>query len=63
MVVIRGIGMMPFADDAGGNNQSHDQRQRNPEYTNRLPSGSKLADKGWSMTIVRIVNTLARREG
>ncbi len=35
--VTRGTGMMPVADDAGGKNQQHDQRQRNPEYPNRLP--------------------------
>src|SRR6267143_295271 len=34
--VIRGIGMMPVADDAGGKYQKGDQRQRNPEYANRL---------------------------
>lgn len=37
MRVIRGIRMMPVADDAGSKDQQRDQRQRNPEYTNRLP--------------------------
>jgi hypothetical protein len=41
--VIRGTGMMPVADDAGGKNQQHDQRQRNPEYPNRLPHGHFVA--------------------
>src|SRR6267143_6517241 len=36
MRVIRGIGMMPVADDAGGKYQKGNQRQRNPEYANRL---------------------------
>jgi len=39
MRVVRGIGMMPVADDAGGKYQKADQRQRNPEYANRLAHG------------------------
>jgi hypothetical protein len=37
MRIIGGIRMMPIADDAGSKNQQRNQRQRNPEYTNRLP--------------------------
>src|ERR1700694_671476 len=36
MRIIGGIGMMPCAGDAGSKNQQRNQRQRNPEYTNRL---------------------------
>jgi hypothetical protein len=35
--VIRGIGVMPIADDAGRKNQQRDERQRNPEYANSFP--------------------------
>jgi len=35
--IIRGIGMMPIADDAGGKNQQRNQRQRNCEYANSFP--------------------------
>jgi hypothetical protein len=35
--VIRGIVMMPVADDTGGKNRQNSQRQQNPEYANRLP--------------------------
>jgi hypothetical protein len=37
MRVIRGIGVMPVADDACGKDQQRDQRQGDPEYANRLP--------------------------
>jgi hypothetical protein len=31
MRVIRGIGMMPVADDTGGKHQQRDKREGNPE--------------------------------
>ena len=37
--VAGGIVMIPVADDACGKDQERDQRQRNPEYANRLPHG------------------------
>jgi hypothetical protein len=36
MRVIRGIGMMPVADDTRSKDQQPNQRQRNPDYANRL---------------------------
>jgi hypothetical protein len=35
-VIARAL-MIPIANDAGGEDQQHDERQRNPEYPNRLP--------------------------
>jgi hypothetical protein len=35
--IIRGFGMVPIADDAGGKNQQRNQRQRNSEYAKSLP--------------------------
>jgi hypothetical protein len=40
---IRGLGVVPVADDAGCRNQQRKQRQRYPEYPNRLPHGHLLA--------------------
>src|ERR1700716_2931851 len=37
MRVIRRIGMMPIADDAGSKNQQRNQRERDSEYANRFP--------------------------
>jgi hypothetical protein len=34
--VIRGIVMIPVADNTCGKDQERDQRQRNPEYVNRF---------------------------
>jgi hypothetical protein len=47
--VIRGIVVIPVADNTCGKDQERDQRQRNPEYANCLPhghsGGSELGDK------------------
>jgi hypothetical protein len=44
--VIRGFGMVPVADDAGGKNQQRNQRQRNSEYAKSLPHGHFVAGPG-----------------